>query len=102
MSQPAFLLLGFAGLVVVVAVLVWPRRGVVARVRRVVRQTDRVRTEDAIKYLYHASSDGDVVRPEALAGALGVRHGLARQLLEQLTSLGFARVDRAGYTLTDA
>jgi DtxR family Mn-dependent transcriptional regulator len=102
LSQPAFLLLGFAALVVVVAVLVWPRRGVVARVRRVVRQTDRVRTEDAIKYLYHASSDGDVVRPEALAGALGVRHGLARQLLEQLTSMGFARVDRAGYTLTEA
>lgn len=102
MSQPALLLLGFAGLVVLVAALIWPRRGIIARVTRLMRQTDRVRTEDAIKYLYHASADGDVVRSEALAGALGVRNGLARQLLEQLTSLGFARADRAGYSLTDA
>jgi DtxR family Mn-dependent transcriptional regulator len=66
-----------------------------------VRQTDRVRTEDAIKYLFHASAEGEVVRPEALAGALGVREGLARTLLEQLSATGFARADGKGYRLTD-
>jgi DtxR family transcriptional regulator, Mn-dependent transcriptional regulator len=101
MSQPALLLTGFSVLVLIVAALAWPRRGVVAQLRRIMRQTDRVRTEDAIKYLYHAGTDGDVVRPEALAGALGVRNGVARQLLERLASRGFTSTDRAGYTLTD-
>ncbi|MFN0099821.1 MAG: FeoA domain-containing protein [Gemmatimonadaceae bacterium] len=101
MSQPALLLTGFVILVIISAILAWPRRGIIARARRLVRQTDRVRTEDAIKYLYHAGTDGDIVRPEALAGALGVRDAVARQLLERLTTLGFARAERAGYTLTD-
>ncbi len=101
MTDPGLALLLFAILVLSVVILAWPRSGVIARVRRLMRQTERVRTEDAVKYLFHAGSEGNVVRPEALAGALGVRTGRARQLLEHLSARGLARAAGAGYTLTE-
>lgn len=99
--DPATALLGFALAVALLAVLLWPRRGLVALLRRTLRTTERVRVEDAVKYLYHAGSDGIAVRPEALAGALAVGEGVSRRLLARLVALGLARVDGVGFTLTE-
>lgn len=101
MVDPARALLVFAALVVATAVLVWPRRGVFALVQRTRRATERVRVEDAVKYLFHAGDDGAAVRPEALAGALSVRETVARTLLTRLVERGLARTDGVGFRLTE-
>jgi DtxR family Mn-dependent transcriptional regulator len=101
MVDPARALLVFAALVIVMAALLWPRRGVLALVQRTRRATERVRVEDAVKYLFHAGDEGAAVRPEALAGALSVRETVARTLLTRLVERGLARTDGVGFRLTD-
>ncbi len=102
MVDPVRALLVFGLLCLILAGLFWPRRGLAARMRRIMRATERVRVEDAVKYLYHASEDGVPVRPEALAGALSVGEGTARALLTRLTTGGLARPEGAGVLLTDS
>lgn len=102
MVDPGRALLVFALVVLALAALLWPRRGVLALMRRTRRATERVRVEDAVKYLFHAGDDGAAVRPEALAGALAVREAVARALLARLVERGLARTDGAGFRLTDS
>jgi DtxR family transcriptional regulator, Mn-dependent transcriptional regulator len=99
--DPGLALLVFAILLLGGAVLAWPRRGLLARLARLRRMTLRVRAEDAIKYLYHSGSDGRPVRPEALAGALGVGAPAARHLLNGLVTSGLAEPQGVGFALTD-
>jgi DtxR family Mn-dependent transcriptional regulator len=100
MVDPARALAVFAGLVLGLAALAWPRRGALALLRRTRRATERVRVEDAVKYLFHAGDAGAAVRPEALAGALAVRESVARTLLARLVERGLAHGDGAGFRLT--
>ncbi len=102
MVDPARALLVFGLLCLLLAGLFWPRRGLAARVRRAMRATERVRIEDAVKYLYHASEGGVPVRPEALAGALSIGESSARTLLTRLTASGLARPEGSGVLLTDS
>ena len=92
----------FALGVAVLAGVFWPQRGLFALARRTRRVTERVRVEDAVKYLFHAGEDGSVARPEALAGALVVRESVARALLTRLVETGLARNEGAGFCLTDS
>lgn len=102
MVDPARALLVFGLLCLILGGLFWPRRGLAARIRRTLRATERVRIEDAVKYLYHASEDGVPVRPEALAGALSVGERTARALITRLTTRGLASPEGAGVLLTDS
>lgn len=102
MVDPLRALLVFGLLCLVTALLFWPKRGVVTRVRRTLRATERVRIEDAVKYLYHAGDAGVPVRPEALAGALSIGDGTARALLTRLTASGLARPEGTGVLLTES
>lgn len=98
--NPAVALLVFAlGLVGALA-LAWPRRGVLAKLRRTWRMSERVRLEDAVKYLFHRGDDA-AVRAEAVAGALAISDGTARRLLAHLVQLGLVRIQGAGFVLTD-
>lgn len=97
--DPRLALAVFALLAASVAVLAWPRVGVLARVRRMRRATARVRAEDALKYLYHAESNGRVAA-DALAGALGLSPAAARGLCTELASRGLVQVDAGTATLT--
>ncbi len=99
--DPAAALLAFAALSLGVAALWWPRSGIIARVQRILRLTERVRTEDAVKYLYHAGSDGSAVRAEALAGALALRPARARELLTTLVARGLVTTVGVGFALTE-
>ena len=86
MVDPAVALTVFALLVLSLAAILWPRRGIVARAKRAMRVSERIRIEDAVKYLFHAGEDGAPVRPEALAGALTISINSARELLGRLVT----------------
>ena len=101
MVDPRLALLVFATLVAVVALLAWPRIGLVARVARSSRLTERVLVEDALKHVYTCESIGRVSTLESIAGQLEVSTGKAAALLSRLVDLGLVRSEEAGPRLTD-
>lgn len=101
MVDPRSALLAFLGLVVLGAVLFWPVRGVVPRLVRVARLSERVRAEDALKHLYDAETRGVACTPESLAGMLQVRSATALRIFGRLQSLGLAAASQDGFVLTE-
>jgi DtxR family Mn-dependent transcriptional regulator len=90
----------FLVLTVVVLVLAWPGRGIIARLLRWRRQSDRIMLEDALKQLYHAEAAGRVPTVEGLAGSLESTRGTAVRLIERLSERGLARADHGSLALT--
>lgn len=102
MVDPLFALSVFGVLVVVTALLVWPRWGLVARFQRMAHLSERVLLEDALKHVYTCRSIGRECSLESLAGQLEVSTGHAADLLSHLASSGLIRNEPAGPRLTDA
>jgi len=92
----------FAILALVAAVLLWPRRGVIARLLRVSRMTERVWLEDALKQLRQMEEAARVATVESLAGALEVGRGHAMRLVERLADLGLVESNESHLALTAA
>ena len=65
MVDPGFALTLFAIAAAITAVLVWPGRGVAWRMARVLRSTERVQLEDALKHLVHCEREGRSASPVA-------------------------------------
>lgn len=101
-ADPVIALIGFALLLGASAVLVWPRWGLIGRFTQVLRITERVRLEDALKQLFHATIGGIPATVETLAGSLEVRRGVAVRLVERLTERGLARAENGRITLSPA
>lgn len=100
MIDPLFALLAFGGVVLFAAVLFWPTSGLVARLSRLARMSERVRVEDALKHLYDAETRGVTCTPESLAGTLQVHSGRAVRILDRLQALGLAEPSAEGFVLT--
>ncbi|MGD8277834.1 MAG: metal-dependent transcriptional regulator [Gemmatimonadota bacterium] len=101
MVDPGVALLGFAVAGAVLALLFWPQRGVVPRVARVFRTSERVELEDALKHLVQCEREGRRVSLESLAGRLEVTRGRAARLVSRLADLGMATADTAVPELTE-
>jgi DtxR family Mn-dependent transcriptional regulator len=101
MVDPGLALVVFAALVAVAALVLWPRQGIVARVTRASRLTERVLLEDALKHVYTCESIGRVCTIESLAGQLEVSTGKAASLLSRLAESDLVRSEESGPTLTD-
>lgn len=94
MPSPLVSLLVFAGALLALAVLAWPRRGLVARLLRGQRAGLRVGMEDALKHLYKCARFGREATVESVAGALEVPQATAARILLELRSAGLVRPDR--------
>ena len=101
MTDPRLALAWFAVGAAATLAVVWPRTGLAARLRRRLRLSERARTEDALKYLVHRSSEARPVHLDAVAGALAIPRPVALRLLDRLVSTGLARPSDHGYRLTD-
>jgi DtxR family Mn-dependent transcriptional regulator len=101
MTDPARNLIIFGFVVAALAVLLWPKRGLVALVARHLRLTDRVRMEDALKHLYKARTSGRLGSIESLAGALGVSSSKVVPLVAKLESSGLMQTTDRGLMLTE-
>jgi DtxR family Mn-dependent transcriptional regulator len=102
MVDPRLALLIFALIVIVLAGLFWPRRGLVARIVHLVRLTERVRLEDTLKHLYNGEYHGDRRSLESVAGALSTSASRALDLIARLEAMGMVRSGSAGLSLTEA
>ncbi len=98
--DPGPALLVFAALALLGAVLAWPNRGVVPRLRRLLRLDHRVRLEDALKHLTNTELAGRRGTVESVAGTLELGRSRAVELLSVLTSRGLVHLDGDAYALT--
>lgn len=92
MTDPASALLGFAALVLTLAVLLWPDRGLVPRWLRLRRLDERVRLEDALKHILMCERRDQPCTLESLAGQLEIPVGSAADLLTRLDHLELVRL----------
>ena len=100
MTDPVFAL--FAGLAVVVALtlLLWPDRGLLWRLVRMHRATERVQIEDALKHLFDCEYLGHPSTLASTAGALRVSGGRAAELLERMQQQELVVAAESGFRLT--
>jgi DtxR family transcriptional regulator, Mn-dependent transcriptional regulator len=101
MPDPILTFILFIALGGLLAVVVWPHSGLVARVRRYRQETERIRLEDALKHLLDCERSGRSATLETLAGRLEVSRGVASEILTKLTDHGLAAVERSGFALTE-
>lgn len=95
-----FFVLVAAGLAAL-AVILWPRLGVAARLRRAADAAERIRVEDAVKHLFTSEAARRMSSVESLAGAIGVTRGQVVEILRHLERLGLARLAAEDIVLTD-
>jgi DtxR family transcriptional regulator, Mn-dependent transcriptional regulator len=98
--DPRVALFWFAVATLLLVAIAWPRHGLAARLRRLLRMTERTRVEDAIKHLYHAGERGEVVTDGALATSLQMGRARAHDLLGRLAARGLAESHDGGHRLT--
>ena len=101
MPDPILTLLAFVALGGLLAVVVWPDRGLLARVQRGQQETERIRLEDGLKHLLDCERAGRQTTLETMAGRLEVSRGVATEILTKLTERGLAVSDPGGWTLTE-
>ncbi|MGH7562790.1 MAG: FeoA domain-containing protein [Gemmatimonadales bacterium] len=99
-ADPATALLVFAGIVLALAVALWPRLGLVWRIRRLARLSQRVRIEDALKHLTNTELAGRRGTVESVGGALEISRGKAVEILALLTTTGLIRAEDDAVLLT--
>ena len=101
MVDPVIALLSFGLLALLLALLLWPKRGIASRLLRLSRMTERVRLEDTLKHLYKCEYAGRDCSVDSVAGSVGVPRGRAIHLLGRLEEQGFALAVREGFVLTE-
>jgi DtxR family Mn-dependent transcriptional regulator len=100
MIEPVIALLGAGLLLVIVALLLWPKVGLFWQIRKSNRTSERVLIEDALKHLFHQEYKNRTATVESLSGALGVEPDHAAKLLARLESLEMIKSHENGFVLT--
>jgi DtxR family Mn-dependent transcriptional regulator len=100
MGDPIKLLGGFALLVVLSAVVFWPRRGVVAWIQRHAELTDRVLAEDILKFLFHREKKRRAVSADEIQAALEQPARRVERNLERLKERDLISQENGGYAIT--
>jgi DtxR family transcriptional regulator, Mn-dependent transcriptional regulator len=101
MVDPLLALAAFAVLALAVGLIVWPRRGLLARAARRRAVSERVRLEDAVKHCLTMEGSGRVATVDSLAGALEIPRDVAAVLAGRLAAQGFAHADDGALRLTE-
>lgn len=100
MIDPGLALFVFGLVATGSGLLFWPRVGAVARLRQLIRLSERVLLEDAVKHLHTCERAARPGTLEGLAGQLNVTRARAASLLSRLTELGLAQSGATGPELT--
>jgi DtxR family Mn-dependent transcriptional regulator len=100
-ADPGQALLVFFALTVAALVLLWPKRGVVPRFARLLRMSERVRLEDALKQLYNSEYEARVGTVDSVAGALEISRSEVVRLVGRLEAEELVHSGKDGIRLTD-
>ena len=100
MNSLSNLIIGSIG-VVLVAIIFWPRKGLLARYQSYRRMTSRVLQEDALKHIQKLEFGGRSATLQSVAGALSLDSNRAVSLISELEALDFIKRDGNHLNLTD-
>jgi DtxR family Mn-dependent transcriptional regulator len=101
MVNPYLALMIAAAFSVGAAALFWPERGLYWRWEHVLRASDRVLSEDALKYLFDCEYRQLMGTLHGVTGALGISENRAALLLGRLQKLELVKSLAGQYRLTD-
>lgn len=91
MTDPMTALLAGAAIMLLIALLCWPRSGALARWQRLRSSGRRVLMEDALKHLYDCEYRNLICTQQSIAGTLSISGDEAAGLLARLEELGLLR-----------
>lgn len=91
MTDPLLALAVFAVLVIALAAIVWPGRGLLARIQRGRLAHERVQMEDALKHLFKCEYRAQTPTLVSVAGALESGQASAAETLERLRDAGLVQ-----------
>ena len=100
MVDPGTALAAFAVLCLLLAALLWPERGLLPRWLQILRLSERVRLEDALKHVFACRQAGQACSVDSLAGHLAVSSGEAAALMSRLAGMELMRMESDGPVLT--
>ena len=100
MVDPGIALAVFFGLCLLLAVSLWPERGLLPRWLQFAQLNERVRLEDALKHVFACRQARQACSVDSLAGHLAVSSGEAAALLSRLAGMGLMRMESDGPVLT--
>ena len=100
MRDPLLALLSGVLLLLAVAAVLWPKRGLLARWQAAKHNSERVRIEDALKYIHKCEMHSRRPTLEGLAGALRISTDRAAQVLGEMQAAGLIEVASSDYALT--
>ena len=95
------LLIG-AGIFIILSIVYWPKKGIVARWRAAKKNTERVLIEDSLKHLYNCEYDSITCDLNSLAGSLNISPDKAAQLISKLIEFGLISSKEDKLNLTSA
>lgn len=98
--NPYLALIIFIILGTIVLYIFWPQKGLLANYRKVVRNTNRVLMEDALKHIYDYESHNLVPTLNSIAGNLAVSGDKASHIVESLKKLDLVNLDNQSIFLT--
>ena len=86
--------------IVILLVIVWPEKGIWARLRKIMRNNKRILLEDALKYIHDCERNQAALSIKNVAGTLGINSDRATQLIGQLRDLKLIEMSESGFNLT--
>jgi DtxR family Mn-dependent transcriptional regulator len=102
MVDPLVALLSGIGVILLAALIYWPRSGLLWRIRRRGSITEKVLIEDALKYIYKSERNQKPATVESLAGVLSTSLGRASELLALTQERGLLKMEGNQFRLTEA
>lgn len=100
--DPLVALTVFIVLALLATLLFLPQRGLISRLRRLRRYSERALLEDALKHIQRCESHGQQPSLHSLAGALEISTDQAAWLLDRLQTLALIEMGGVGFHLTPA
>lgn len=100
MVDPALALIWFVIGVGILLIFFWPGNGLAIRLLRVLRMTERVRIEDALKHAYNEEYANRTASIDSVAGALEVSRAFAVRLVSRLEARELVHSSDEGLQLT--
>jgi DtxR family Mn-dependent transcriptional regulator len=100
-ANPGLALLIGVGVLLALALILWPKKGLFSLWRRSWLVTQRVLLEDALKFLFDCEYKNLLCGLNTIAGHLNISSDKATKLLDRLTSMGLISLDKDTIRLTD-
>jgi DtxR family Mn-dependent transcriptional regulator len=101
MMNPVTALMIVCAMFFVIALMFWPKAGLLSRWQRLRDSSLRVLMEDALKHAYDCEYRQITCSRQSIAGALSITADKASSLLDRLVRLGLVRLESDGFVLTD-